>query len=77
MHPSFVFLIETLSTKQRLERIRVKLGYVALFVVEPVGRSGGLVLMWKEKCDLEIYNFSRRHINAIVKDKEGQRRVKN
>ncbi len=41
------------------------------FVVEPVGRSGGLALLWKEEKEVEIYNFSRRHINAIVKDGVG------
>jgi ribonuclease HI len=68
MHPRFVFLMETLSSKFRMEWLRVKLGFAACFVVEPVGRSGGLALLWKEEREIEIYNFSRRHINAIVKD---------
>jgi hypothetical protein len=68
--PSFVFLIETISTKKRLEMIRIKMGFVGLFVVDPVGRSGGLALFWMEECGLEIYNFSRRHINAILKSSD-------
>jgi hypothetical protein len=39
--------------------------------VEPIGSSGGLALLWREEKELEIYNFSRRHINAIVKDYDG------
>lgn len=69
--PNFVFLVETLSMKTSLERIRIRLGFDDLFVVEPIGRSGGLALLWKEEMDLELYNYSRYHINAIVKDEDG------
>jgi hypothetical protein len=51
-----------------MEGIRVKLGYNGMFVVEPVGQSGGLALFWRDNQDLEIQNFTRRHINAIVKE---------
>jgi hypothetical protein len=70
-HPSFMFLIETLSMKQRMGLIWIKLGYAGLFDMEPVGRSGELALLWKEECDLEIYNFSCQHINTIIKDEDG------
>jgi exonuclease III len=70
-HPSFVFLIETLCSKSCLEWLRVMLGFVGLFVVDLVGRSGGLTIFWKEDCLLEIYNYSRRHINAIIKVGDG------
>jgi len=65
--PNFVFLMETISTKHRMELLRVKMGFAGALVVNPVGRSGGLALMWKNDCNLEIYNYSRRHINAIIK----------
>ena len=42
-------------------------GYVALFVIELVGKSGGLALMWKVEEELEIQNYSQRHINTIMK----------
>lgn len=54
-----------------MEFMRVKLGFDGLFIVEPVGRSGGLALMWKMEMNVEIQNYTRRHINAIVKDKDG------
>jgi exonuclease III len=65
--PSFLFLMETISKKERMEILRVKFGYEGLFVVEPVGRSGGLALFWRVAEELEIQNYSRRHINDIVK----------
>jgi hypothetical protein len=71
MHPRFVFLVETLSLKFRMEWLCVKLGFASCFVVEPIGRSGGLALLWKEEREVEIYNYSYRHINAIVKDGVG------
>jgi endonuclease/exonuclease/phosphatase family metal-dependent hydrolase len=43
-----------------------------MFVVDCVRRSGGLVLLWKEEVQVTIQNYSRRHINAIIKlDRDG------
>jgi hypothetical protein len=47
--------------------MRIKLGFEGLFVVDPIGWSKGLALIWKEKNELEIQNYSCRHINAVVK----------
>jgi exonuclease III len=41
-NPNILFLMETKCKKSRLEYLRVKLGYGGLFVVDSVGRSGGL-----------------------------------
>jgi hypothetical protein len=69
--PNFVFLIETLSSGSKMEKIRCKLAFEGLFVVNPVGRSGGLALLWKENSSLEIFNYSRQHINAIIRNDNG------
>jgi hypothetical protein len=45
--PSFLFLIETINSKRRVEGLRVRLGFKGLFAVELVGRSRGLALFWK------------------------------
>jgi exonuclease III len=65
--PSLVFLMETKLQAKRLEYIRVRMGFDSAFVVDSVGRSGGLVLLWKGDIFVEIQNYSRRHINAIVR----------
>jgi hypothetical protein len=67
--PSLLFLMETISKRQKLERLRIRLGFEGMFAVDPVGRSGGLVLFWKEDSGLEIQNYSRRHINAVINDR--------
>jgi hypothetical protein len=66
--PNILFLMETKCPKSKMEGIRVKLGYNGMFVVDPVDRNGGLAHLWCETQDLEIQNFTRRHINAIVKE---------
>jgi endonuclease/exonuclease/phosphatase family metal-dependent hydrolase len=64
--PNFLFLMETKRNKIKMEVIRSQLGYAGMFVVDPVGKSGGLALLWRVVEEIEIQNYSRRHINAIV-----------
>jgi hypothetical protein len=54
-----------------MEKVRCRIGYDSLFVVDPVGRSGGLALFWKKFVNVEIFNYSRFHIQALVKDDDG------
>ena len=56
-----------------MEWIWVKFGFAGMFVVDLVGKNGGLALFWNEEAELEIHNFSRRHIDAIVKRSEEDR----
>lgn len=65
--PSFIFLCEMMVGKSKLEYVHNKLGYEGLFVVDPVGRSGGIELLWKEKNQVDIMGFSQHHIDAKVK----------
>jgi hypothetical protein len=66
--PTILFLMETKCRRHKMEYIRVKMGFECILVVDPIGRSGGLALCWNDVDMLEIQNFSRRHINAIVKN---------
>lgn len=43
-----------------------KLGYNGLRTVEPVGRSGGLAIMWKNTCRVEVKQTNRRLIDTKV-----------
>lgn len=36
-------------------------------MVDCIGKSGALALRWNEEIDLQIQNYSRRHINATIK----------
>ena len=67
-----MFLMETRSSKMKMEFLKVKLGFEGLFVVDRVGRSGGLSLLWKEKNEVEIQNYTRSHINVVIKHSNTQ-----
>jgi exonuclease III len=64
--PNLMFLMETKLRKNKIELIRTKIGFNNMFVVECVGKSGGLALFWEDGNNVEVQNFSHRHINAIV-----------
>jgi uncharacterized membrane protein len=64
--PRFVFLIETKVKSMKLQRLRCSIGFDGLFHVDPVGYSGGLVMFWKDDKEVQIVNFSQRHIMATI-----------
>jgi hypothetical protein len=61
-----VFLMETILRTPRVELLKCRLGFSSVFVVDRVGRSGGLALFWNDVLKVEIQNYSRFHINAVV-----------
>jgi exonuclease III len=65
--PALVFLMETKLRQKKLETIRCRIGYYGLFVVDCIGRSGGLALLWSSEISVEIQNYSQHHINAVIK----------
>jgi exonuclease III len=65
--PILVFLMETKLRKEKMENVRCKLGFSSMFVVDSVGRSGGLALFWGEETCVTIQNFSQRHINGVIR----------
>lgn len=61
--PVFVFLSETISTSNKIESFRIKFGFDQCFSVDRIGRSGGLVVMWKNQVACQIFNYSQNHID--------------
>ncbi|KAK1398317.1 hypothetical protein POM88_008180 [Heracleum sosnowskyi] len=64
--PNFVFLCETICKKEKMEFLRVKLGFEGMVVVEPQGRSGGLAFLWREKEQVNLLGLSQHHIDVGV-----------
>ncbi|XP_042980139.1 uncharacterized protein LOC122310310 [Carya illinoinensis] len=64
--PDIVFLIETKLMAKNFEGIKRRMAWDGCFVVEAIGRSGGLVLLWKDEEEVDIVNFSQHHISAYV-----------
>lgn len=56
--------METLLISNKLEVVQRKLGFENYFCVDPVGRSGGMTLLWKSEINLEIKNYSFWHISS-------------
>jgi hypothetical protein len=56
--PDMVFLMKTKLRASRMERVQVKLEFDYMFVVDSVGRSGGLALFWMMYLGVEIHNFN-------------------
>lgn len=52
--PSIVFLCETKNSSKYMRRFMRKMGYDDIAVVDPVGKAGGLAVMWKH--DIQIEN---------------------
>lgn len=69
--PKLVFLMETLANHNKMQFIRIRLGFYGLFTVDCIGHSGGLALLWKEESNVTIMGYSRNHIDASVVLEEG------
>lgn len=61
-----IFLMETLCNKSKLDLVKNQLGFSGLFVVNCLGQSGGLALLWKNTIELDIKGYSRNHIDSEV-----------
>lgn len=61
-----LFLCETMAKRSRMEWVKQKLGFEGLITVDPVGKSGGLALMWKERDQVEMRSYSKNHIDVKI-----------
>ncbi|XP_050232160.1 uncharacterized protein LOC126680912 isoform X1 [Mercurialis annua] len=71
VRPVIVFLIETISSKVTIERIGRSMGFTEFFVVESVGRSGGLAFMWKDMDAVSVLGHSHHHIDLRISSPVG------
>jgi len=55
--PNLLFLMETKVKKEKMELLRTKLRFEGLLAVDPIGRSGGLALLWKDDREGVIQNY--------------------
>lgn len=64
--PDILFLMETKRTVEEMKTIQVNLHYHAMFVVPCICRAGGLAMLWKERVDLHVQNYTQNHIDAHI-----------
>lgn len=68
-----VFLSETLSDAHTLEQIRQNLGFEGCLVVDRIGRSGGLAMLWRKQRMCDVVNYSQNFITVIVHENDTDR----
>ncbi|XP_042962598.1 uncharacterized protein LOC122296867 [Carya illinoinensis] len=64
--PDVVFLQETRLNARRWTTYKYTLGFSNCFIVDVVGRSGGLAMLWKYELALRILNYSMNHVHAEI-----------
>lgn len=63
----FLFLLKTKNSSDHVMKLQRSLGYDHIFMVDPVGLSGGLALFWKSRFEVTVLSASARIIDTEVK----------
>lgn len=61
-----VFLSETLSDLNKIEDLRVYLGFAGALGISCVGHSGGLAILWHNITEISVNKFSTNFIDMNV-----------
>jgi len=65
-NPDLLFLSETLAHRNKIEELRLLLGYDSCFHVDRTGRAKGLALFWNNVLNCQLVNFSSNHITVEI-----------
>ena len=60
--------METKLKKNRMERIKNRIGFANGLIVPSVGRSGGIALLWTREINLEVKSYTRFHVDVVVSE---------
>ncbi|XP_042942824.1 uncharacterized protein LOC122277007 [Carya illinoinensis] len=71
---NLVFIMETKLRSKRFEGLKRRLHCEGCFIVDSVGKGGGMIPLWDANVGIEVVNFSQRHINTWVKDGEVEKK---
>lgn len=64
--PDLVFISETKLRGRKASLVRCRLGFDGGVHVDSVGRSGGLILLWRKEWDVVVKGYSSGFIDCIV-----------
>lgn len=56
--------METKIEQKSIKHVKVKMDFPNGFVVNPVGKKGGVVLLWHKDDEVDIFNLSNSHIHT-------------
>jgi hypothetical protein len=68
--PNIVFISETRQQKERVSNLRFRLGLNNSFVVDGVGKGGGLALFWDDSINIDLLSYGLHHIDTMVSSSE-------
>ncbi|XP_060962192.1 uncharacterized protein LOC133032303 [Cannabis sativa] len=71
--PKVIFLCETLSKSEGLERIRVALGFEGVFSVDARGKSGGVAMLWRDSSDVKLLGYGGNYIDVEILENDGRK----
>jgi hypothetical protein len=63
-----VFISETRQHRDRVNNIKGRLGMNNCFVVDGVGRGGGLALYWNDEIKIQVLSYGLHHVDTLVWD---------
>lgn len=63
MSPNLVFLMETKCDRSKMDYVKRKLRFDYFFVVDNLGKSEGLAMLWNNNVNLHIQSYTRWHIS--------------
>ena len=66
--PTVIFLFETLVQSNKIECLRVKLGFQNALAVDRSGRGGGATVLWNDLDKGRVTSFSTHHIDLEIED---------
>lgn len=64
--PSIIFLSETLTSPDVLDRVRIRLGFDGCVCSPCLPTTRGLALLWRNEVPVRLRHFSHNHINMEV-----------
>ncbi|XP_040966269.1 uncharacterized protein [Gossypium hirsutum] len=64
--PNIIFFCETKINANKFDSIRRKCRMEGCLAVKVEGKSGGLVMMWKDSKMVEIQTYCSNHINSLI-----------
>ena len=62
--------METKIRAKRVEDLRYQFDFSGCFTVDSIGLSGGIGLYWSKDVDFVLKNYSKNHIDVLVRVKE-------
>lgn len=65
--PNLVFIMETTLVTHKVDHVKRRLQMDECFMVDPRVRSEGLVVLWRRDIEVEIVNYSTKHVHMKVK----------